>query len=74
MDPGFKIQDLDKTYSGSQGTKGTGCRIWILFRNTDKKAQNKVLLSPSHLRCFLFTPQNFPLGPNSGRQGRISFH
>jgi hypothetical protein len=30
--------------------------------------------SPSQLRCFLFTPQNFPLGPNSGRQGHISFH
>ncbi len=27
---------------------------------------------PSQLRCFLFTPLS--LGPNSGRQGRLSFH
>ncbi len=26
---------------------------------------------PSQLRCFLFTPQNFPSGPNSGRQGCV---
>jgi hypothetical protein len=26
---------------------------------------------PSQLRCFLFTPQNFPSGPNSGSQGCV---
>ncbi len=26
---------------------------------------------PSQLRCFLFTPQNFPSGPNLGRQGCV---
>ena len=32
------------------------------------------LLRPSQLRCFLFTPQNLSSGPNSGHQGRLSFH
>jgi hypothetical protein len=26
---------------------------------------------PAQLRCFIFTPQNFPSGPNSGRQGCV---
>jgi hypothetical protein len=26
---------------------------------------------PAQLRCFIFTHQNFPSGPNSGRQGCV---
>ena len=38
-DPGFEIRDLEKTYPGSRGQKGTGSRIrnTALWRPRDKK-------------------------------------
>jgi hypothetical protein len=47
-------------------------RAPVFFRLTNM--QNGALRAPSRpsqLRCFLFTPQNFPSGPNSGSQGCV---
>jgi hypothetical protein len=46
------------------------CLFWAHYHTKRGAARPPRL---SQLRCFLFSPLSFPLGPNSGRQGCLSF-